>query len=115
MILQNVADNLPAESIVWAGFGTPTEINLNAVTGDEITPESTALEPLIKLLNAAYKAQIGLNEQRDRDGLPALDMVKRAVTVDDNDNPVFTYSLSAKIDSAAALNNVSAPIVNNDN
>lgn len=115
MNIQAIADKLADESIVWAGFGQPTQVNLNLVTGDEVTPESSALEPLIKLLNAAYLAQVDLNVERARDGLPALNMVGRDVSVDDNGNPVFTYSLSAKIDSNAALNNVSAPVLTNDN
>lgn len=115
MNLAQLTAKLPADSIVWAGFGQPTEINLNVVTGDEVTPESNALESLIKLLDAAFRTQNDLNVERARDGLPALNMVGRDVSVDDNGNPVFTYSLSAKIDSNAALNNVSAPVLTDDN
>ena len=103
-----LGNKLPDESVVWGGFGLPLTVNANRVTGDAVTPETFIGETMAKLLEAAWQAQKELNQQRELAGLPPVDVVRRSVVVED-ENPIFIYSLVARVDPSAALNNLLDP------
>lgn len=101
-----LGNQLPDNSVVWNGFGNPTTINLNNLTGDTITPESPVLEAMAKLMQGLYQLQQETNAVRATQKKPAIDIVERKVEVSANGNPLYIYSLNVEINAVAALNNV---------
>ncbi len=108
MNFAQLGEKLPAEAVVWGGFGLPLTINANRVTGDSVTPETNVLETYAKLLEAAVQFQAELNQQRSLSGLPPVAIVAKTIGAEDG-NPTFTYSLKVTIAAGTALDNLLIP------
>lgn len=111
MNIAGLSQKLPDEAITWAGFGEPVRMNVTLLTGEAMTPESSALEPVIKLLSALNQQQVALNVIRVAGGLEPISAVTRSVTTNEKGNPVVTFALSLEIDLNAALDNLIDPTV----
>ncbi|PSB20556.1 hypothetical protein C7B65_06525 [Phormidesmis priestleyi ULC007] len=112
MTMMNIAglsQNLPDEAITWAGFGEPVRLNFTLLSGESLTPESSALEAMTKLLNGLYQQQIELNQVRAQTGLAPIAVVTRTVDTNADGNPIVTLALSLEIDLNASLNNLIDP------
>lgn len=109
MNLNDLGAKLPELTITWRGFGQPTLIDLNRLTGDEVTPESPCLEPVVKLLEGLFQLQQTMNAERMEQDKPALHVIARTVEVSANNNPMYVYTLNVEINAQAALNNLVDP------
>ncbi|KAM3091749.1 hypothetical protein ACKFKF_32660 [Phormidesmis sp. 146-12] len=97
---------LPDETMTWRGFGEPVMLNLNRLTGDALTPESSVIEAMGKLLNSLHQLQTQLNEQRQQADQPLLTSFSKVVTVNANGNPIVKLGIELEIDLEASLNNL---------
>lgn len=106
----NLLSKLPEDSIVWAGFGLPVQMNANAITGDTLTPESNPLETLARLLDALVQVESDVNAARAA-ATPALspvNFVSKSIAVN-GANPVYEWTLRIEVNASASLNNIVSP------
>jgi hypothetical protein len=101
-----LTESMPPEALRWEGFSTPLFLNLNAITGDELTPESSPLEALGRLLDALHQLQNQINQTRATQfpPLPPIQLVTKMIDGNANGNPVFSWTLSIEVDAAQSLN-----------
>lgn len=109
MNIAGLGQKLPDEAITWRGFGEPVMLNFNLLTGEALTPESSALEPMAKLLNALYQQQAVNNQTRVLAGLAPISVISRGVDTSVNGNPIINMTVSLEIDLNASLDNLIDP------
>lgn len=109
MNIAGLTQNLPDEAITWGGFGLPVMLNFTELSGEALTPESSALEAVTKLVNGLHQQQVALNQSRALAGLPPIAVVSRTVDTNEGGNPVIVFALSLEIDLNASLDNLIDP------
>lgn len=109
MNIAGLGQKLPDEAITWAGFGDPVRLNFSLLTGQDLTPESSALEPMAKLLNALYQLQTTTNQTRVLAGLVPIAVISRSVDTAANGNPIVNMTIALEIDLNASLDNLIDP------
>lgn len=109
MNIAGLTQKLPDEAITWRGFGEPVLLNFTLLSGESLTPESSALEAITKLVNALHHQQLAVNQTRAQAGLPAIAVVTRTVDTNENGNPVIVFGLALEIDLNASLDNLIDP------
>ncbi|BAU09701.1 hypothetical protein LEP3755_01740 [Leptolyngbya sp. NIES-3755] len=110
MNLAELGAKLPDQTIQWRGFGSPTLIDLNALTGEVITPESVFLESIAKLLEGIFQLQVDVNADRAAENKPPIAFVDRDVEVSATGNPVYVYTVRVEVNTQGALNNLVNPL-----
>jgi hypothetical protein len=78
---------------------------------ESLTPESSALEAMTKLLNGLYQLQMQTNQTRAQGGLEPITVIARTVDTNSDGNPVVNLGISLEIDLNASLNNLIDPTV----
>jgi hypothetical protein len=110
--ITRLAQNLPPQSTEWGGFGLPLNLNTNAITGDENTPDSGALETVAKLIDGLYKTQKAINVERAANQLEPINIVSKVSEFDPQTEKTFvTFTVSVEVNLQAALNNIIDPTV----
>lgn len=109
--IAGLTQKLPDEAITWAGFGEPVRMNISLLTGEALTPESSALELIIKLLSGLYQLQTAVNITRLAAALEPITLVTRMVDGGVSGNPVISFTVAVEIDLNASLNNLIDPTV----
>lgn len=104
--IATLQQNLPDESIVWGGFGTPVMANLSAISGDaELTPESLLLETYGRLLDALVAVQSSINESREN----PINVIQKTVLAQQG-NPVYQWTVRIEVEASTSLNNPVNPL-----
>jgi hypothetical protein len=110
--ITRLAQNLPAQSTTWGGFGQPLYLDTNAITGDANTPDSGALETMAKLLDGLYKTQKAINVERVATQLEPINIVSKVSEYDPQTEKTFvTFTVSVEVNLQAALDNIIDPTV----
>jgi hypothetical protein len=110
--ITRLAQNLPAQSTTWDGFGQPLMLNTNAITGDENTPDSGALETMAKLLDGLYKTQKAINADRVAMRLEPINIISKVSEFDPPTEKTFVvFTVSVEVNLQTALNNIIDPTV----
>ncbi|MCY7272383.1 MAG: hypothetical protein LH702_01220 [Phormidesmis sp. CAN_BIN44] len=109
MNIAGLTMKLPDEAITWAGFGEPVRLNFSLLSGESLTPESSALEPMAKLLNALYQQQAATNQTRVLAGLAPISAIQRSIDTNAAGNPIVNLTIALEIDLNASLDNLIDP------
>lgn len=109
MNIAGLTMKLPDEAITWAGFGEPVRLNFTLLSGEALTPESSALEPMAKLLNGLYQQQAAINQTRVLAGLTPITAIQRSIDTNPAGNPIVNLTIALEIDLNASLDNLIDP------
>ena len=109
MNIAGLSQALPDETITWRGFGEPVMLDFSRLSGEALTPESSALEAMVKLLSGLYQQQKQVNQVRFQTGLAPILVVTRTVDTNPDGNPVVNFGISLEIDLNASLSNLIDP------
>lgn len=111
MNLIELGANLPTPLVNWRGFGNPTMIDLNALTGDEVTPESSVFEPVVKLVDAVFQLQQEKNAERIAEDKEPIEFIDRTLETEGG-KLHYVYTIKVEINAQTALNSIVNPIEN---
>ncbi|MEH2250069.1 hypothetical protein [Nostoc sp.] len=104
-----IADYLPSNSLEFVGTGQ-VKLNLNQITGNSLTLDASAIEGILKILEALALYTDAVNTERAAATPPLapIEFCEKHLT-GTPDAPNFQYVVTASINSQSFINNVVDP------
>ncbi|MBA3920320.1 MAG: hypothetical protein H0X31_00885 [Nostocaceae cyanobacterium] len=103
----SLAPYLPPGSLEFVG-NNQVKLNLNTITGDNLSLDSDALKCIVLIVNALSDMTEAINKSRIAQNLAPIVFVSKHL-VGNPDSPVFDFVLSAAINPASFINNLMSP------
>jgi hypothetical protein len=109
LIYSDLALALPSDSVEYVG-ANQLKLNLTQVQGEEITPDSSIVEGIAKLLDGLTSLTNTINQERLDDELDTIQYVSKHL-VGSPDKPMYEYKVLIKINPESFIENLVDPSV----
>ncbi|MFK0732082.1 MAG: hypothetical protein ACFKPT_13870 [Gloeotrichia echinulata GP01] len=107
LTFQALQDKLPAGSIEFVG-NNQVKINMNMVTGNNLTLESSIIEGIVKLLNGLSMLTDAINAQLIASNSPPIQFASQEL-VGTPAQPEYRFEVKADVDTSLFLVNIKDP------
>lgn len=108
MKFSELAKYMPASTIEAAANGQ-LRLNLGTLTKNTLTLDSSIIESVGKILQAAHEYTSVVNQKKAENNLAPILFVNKLVRVSENNNPVYVFTVEIEINSAATYDAVIDP------
>lgn len=105
---QSLGENLPPGSIEFVG-NNQLKANFSQMTGATLTPETSCVKGVVKLLQGLAKLTDSCNEARvNENNLPPIQFVSQTLT-GTPEQPEYEFTVRVKVDTALFIENLDDP------
>ena len=101
--------HLPANSIDAGLSPQRFKLDLNALTSNNLSLDSSIIEGLVRYLQGVYDFSEATNQQREIAGSPKIDLITKNIRISEKGNPIYEYTVSIEVNSSATFDGVIDP------